>query len=135
MPFTVVTEADAGRLDKAGQAFIVHFGFIGTSRLTTDGATSTWTLEAHEPGPNENAPKPSDAIEWIGASMDALVVVIQHGQFDDALGFDVSDDGRAVKLQQTRLAESAGDSTKPFELQLRWRTTRVSQTRSLTCSV
>jgi hypothetical protein len=100
-PFAVVTEARFPDIARLGQQLLDTIGEVhGQSVLERSGNRITWKVAVeYDPGFERSD---SDAATDIPASLlddDVPVLFIRHGQFVDAVGFDISDDDRVAKLK------------------------------------
>ncbi len=98
-PFAVLTEARFPDIARVVQNYFDRAGMKVESTLRRDGTRTTWTLVLDMSDETESGG--SDASGSLDAMPDAElpIVVIQHGQFIDATGFDISDDGRLARPQ------------------------------------
>jgi len=119
-PFAVITEARFPDISQAFQRFFDQAGEIqGTSRLERHGDRTTWsmTIECDPDAPQTG----SDTSEGTPASLfddDQPVFFIRHGQFVEAVGFDISDDGRVATM--TKQDDHDWDKEPRLSLSLTW---------------
>jgi hypothetical protein len=108
-PYSVVTEGDFTGLDELGQRLITRYGFSGTSQVTRDGSTWTWTFELSDPKAGTSSDT-DDATNELGALFgDRLRVLLRDGRFVAATGFTMDADGRVAQLNADDKLE-AGDN-------------------------
>jgi hypothetical protein len=124
VPFSVLTDVDAGRIDVLGRQFALGLGNAGSSSvLTSDGTTWEWTWTLSESGAPSADRQGHEDVAALGDHLDSLVVMIEHGRFEDATGFDLSPDRRAAKLRDPddeRGTAKARDAAAPDVFRLRW---------------
>jgi hypothetical protein len=100
-PFAVLTEARFPDIAQAFQRFLDQAGEIhGTSRLERRGDRTTWSITIEY---DPDAPQTSGNSEAVPASLfddDQPTFFIRHGQFVEAVGFDITDDGRVATMKK-----------------------------------
>jgi hypothetical protein len=121
VPFIVVTDARAGRIDALGQRLITRLGLGGTSVLTRQGDVWQWTMTIRDPHA-ENGVSPSDDIQALMDGMNALKVVLVSGRFEDAAGFTISSDHRVATIEDLeKQANNHQDDDPTIVLRLKWK--------------
>ncbi len=104
-PFVVVTEA---RLPDIARAFQQLFDQIpqihGRSVLEKNGDRTTWTITV-ENDPNAETPEATGSGDADGVPASLLddeepMFYMRHGQFVDAVGFEITDDGRVARMKK-----------------------------------
>jgi hypothetical protein len=126
VPYSVLTESSAARIDVVGQRLLLGLSLSGTSTLTKNGSTWEWTLAVRKPSTDDNLREPDDDVSALIGELDSLSVMLTAGRFDEATGFTLSGDHRAAKI--VSLDEDPADSTNPaadaggLVFRLRWTT-------------
>ena len=121
VPFIVVTDAKAGRIDVLGQHLIMRLGLEGTSALTREDDAWQWTMTMRDPHAPSGV-QPSDDMQALLEGANALKVVLVAGRFEDASGFKISSDHRVATVED--LEKQAGnhqDDDPTIVLRLRWK--------------
>jgi hypothetical protein len=126
-PFAVLTEA---RFPDVAQIFQKLFDRIpelnGRSTLERDGNRTTWRITIEYDA--DAAQSESKEDETAGVLFDYFddrqpVCVMRHGQFVDAVGFDITDDGRVAKIKQ--MDDHDWDKDPTLVLSLTWVSTEA----------
>ena len=123
IPYSVLTESPALRIDVVGQRVLLGLSLSGTSTLTKNAGTWEWTLTIRKPSTDEQPNEDEDVSALIG-DLDTLTVILTAGRFDDATGFTLSADHRAAKIID--LDEAPSDDANPaaaagpLVFRLRW---------------
>jgi hypothetical protein len=126
VPYSVLTESPALRIDVVGQRILLGLSLSGTSTLTKNGGTWEWKLTVRKPSSDEHLREPDDDVSALIGDLDSLTVVLTAGRFDEATGFTLSGDHRAAKI--VNLDEEPSDEANPtaaagpMVLRLRWTT-------------
>ncbi len=100
-PFAVQTEARFPDIARAWQRVLDTLGLHGQSVLERNGARTTWKVVIDNDPDDDNAPPDGES----GADYAVLLgdagptVVLRHGQFVEAVGFDIADDGRVARMK------------------------------------
>jgi hypothetical protein len=120
VPYTVSTDAKAGRLDVLGQRLIMRLGLAGTSVLDRQADAWQWTFTVRDPHA-ENATAPvSEDLQTLMNGFEGLKVVLVSGRFEDAYGFTLSSDHRVAKIQKLDDQVNGHDDDPVVVLRLRW---------------
>jgi hypothetical protein len=129
-PFAVLTEArfpDVARLlqqlfDRAGE-------IRGQSVLERSGSRTTWKITVdYDPDAEQPAADNGDEFPTSLLGDDAPVLFMRHGQFVDAVGFEISDDGRVAKPKD--LSHRDWDKEPRLVLSLSWVAAETVTSRS-----
>ncbi len=103
-PFAVVTQARLPDIARAFQGLLDQIPEMhGRSVLERNGDRTTWTITLeYDADASEGTQPPGDdeaAAGWASLLDDKQpTFCMQHGQFVDAAGFEITDDGRVAKL-------------------------------------
>jgi len=120
VPFVVVTDAKAGRIDELGQRLIVRLGLEGTSVLVRQGDSWQWTMTMRDPHA-PNAPSPSDDMQALIDGMSDLKVVLVSGRFEEAAGFRIGSDRRVATMEDIdKQASNHQDDDPEIVVRLKW---------------
>jgi hypothetical protein len=121
VPFTVLTDVAASRIDVVGERIILYGGLAGTSVLTTSDGLWDWTLSLRDPQAS-GGPQVSDDVSDLLNGLDHLAVVLVDGVFVDAAGFTLSGDRRSARLHMDADGDAAPAADgAPMVWRLRWR--------------
>jgi len=121
VPFIVVTDAKAGRLDALGQRLITRLGLEGTSVLVRQGDVWQWTMTLRDPHA-PNGVSPSEDMQALADGMNSLKVVLVSGRFEDATGFTIGSDHRVATIEDLeKQASNHQDDDPTIVLRLRWK--------------
>jgi hypothetical protein len=127
-PFAVLTEARFPDIARVFQQILDGIGEVhGQSRLERNGDRTTWTITL-DYDPDFERPDSDDASD-IDSSLfadDGPVFFMRHGQFVDAVGFDITDDGRVAKL--TDLDDHDWNKDPHLVLSVSWAATEAAST-------
>jgi hypothetical protein len=117
-PFTILTEGQMPALDVLGRRFMATYGMTGTSLLTRDGEkwVWTWTIDSVPAEPASD----QDAAELTALLGDHLRVALRDGEFVEASGFSIEDDGRTAELKGD-VFDERGKDDPPRVLKLVWK--------------
>ncbi len=99
-PFAVVTEARFPDIARVFQQIADTIGEVhGHSRLERNGNRTTWTITLdYDPASERSDSDDASDADLSLFGDDGPVFFMRHGQFVDAVGFDITDDGRVAKL-------------------------------------
>jgi hypothetical protein len=117
-PFAVLTQARFENVAELWQQYFDGVGMAATSRLTSDGDRTTWTIvvdTAQENDPDD--PEVADSLESLLENEPTITLFMRHGEFVAATGFEIEDDGRVAVLED--LDEKA-DGKSTLVLSLTW---------------
>jgi hypothetical protein len=130
-PFAVRTEARFSDIARVWQDYFDRIGLQAQSSLQRSGNRTTWTLIVDMPEQREGPEVVADADEGLESliSGDAPPpFMMRHGQFVDAVGFDISDDGRVAKGKD--LSDRDWDKEPRLVLSLTWVAAETVTSRS-----
>ncbi len=120
VPFVVVTDAKAGRLDVVGRRIIAGVGLEGTSVLERTGDYWQWTMTVRDPRGGESK-EPGDDVGALIDGLGSLHVVLAAGHFEDTSGFALSNDRRVASMQDLEKQISNHEDDSPLiVLRLKW---------------
>jgi hypothetical protein len=129
-PFAVLTEARFPDVAGLLQQLFDRVGEIrGQSVLERSGSRTTWKItvdydpDAEQPGADNGDELPTSLL-----SGDPPVFFMRHGQFVDAVGFEISDDGRVAKPKD--LSDRDWDKEPRLVLSLTWVAAEAVTSRS-----
>ena len=131
-PFAVLTEARFPDIARVFQQVFDKTGELhGRSALERNGDRTTWkiTIEYDPDAPQADSDDGEDIVtSLLDFDGGQPVVLMQHGQFVDGVGFDVTDDGRVAKLQD--LDKHDWDKDPKLVLSLTWVAAEAGKARS-----
>jgi hypothetical protein len=120
-PFAVSTEARFADLGRLWQRYFDLAGVHATSRLLRDGNRTTWTLVVDSDQTTDTSgDKDSKSLSAMTEQEFAPVLMMRHGEFVDASGFIVDDDGRTAKLDTDALSKRDWEKEPRLVLSLTW---------------
>jgi hypothetical protein len=121
VPFIVVTDAKAGRIDALGQRIITRLGLAGTSVLVREGDFWQWTMTMRDPHAPDGV-SPTEDMQALMNGIGGLKVVLVSGRFDEAAGFTLGSDHRVATLEDPeKQAGNHQDDDPTIVLRLKWR--------------
>ncbi len=117
-PFAVLTEADFPDIARLVQECAAQMGVRLQSGITRNDRRVTWTIEfdASERADVEVPSNSSPVADLLPDESTALF--LRHGEFVEATGFTISDDGRVARLQD--LSNRDWDKEPRLHLSLSW---------------
>jgi hypothetical protein len=119
VPFSVVTDARASRIDQLGQALVSGLGVDGGSTLERSGDIYRWTLTMRDrPG---GAEEPDVDLGPMAGGLAHVKVVLESGRFESATGFTLSSDGRVAECTAFDDALNGDASPASVMLSLTWK--------------
>ena len=129
-PFAVLTEARFPDVAGLLQQLFDRVGEIrGQSKLERSGNRTTWRITVdYDPDLEEPESDDADASLLSLFGDDPPVFFMRHGQFVDAVGFEMSDDGRVAKLKE--LSDRNWDKEPHLVLSLSWVAAETVTSRS-----
>ncbi len=101
-PYTILSEARFDRVDRLADRLLAEFGVPGRVSLEQRGACSTLTLEI-DLSVVDNAPDPETPAVALVEELDAYKIVLTHGRFVAASGFDIIKGGTVAVLKDQDL--------------------------------
>jgi hypothetical protein len=105
-PFTVLTEAEFGRIDRLFERMLAECGVRGSATLRHEGTRTTLAVVIDTRGPSDA--DSSEALEALAEDVDHYRIVLTAGRFVSAAGFRLTDqDTAAVPLEMTDAEISA----------------------------
>lgn len=129
-PFAVRTEAQFSDIARVWQDYFDRIGLQARSTLQHAGDRTTWTLILDMPEQSEGPESVADADDleslWPGDAPPPFMM--RHGQFVDAVGFDISDDGRVARGKD--LSDWDWDKEPRLVLSLTWVAAEAVTSRS-----
>jgi hypothetical protein len=121
VPFIVVTDAKAGRIDALGQRLIARLGLEGTSVLVREGEFWQWTMTVRDPHAATGV-SPSEDMQALIDGVGNIKVALVTGRFEDAAGFTIASDHRVAKIADLeKQATNHQDDDPTIVLRLRWK--------------
>ena len=129
-PFAVQTEAQFSDIARIWHDYFDRIGIQAQSSLQRSGNRTTWTLIVDMPEQREGPEVVADADDleslWPGDAPPPFMM--RHGQFVDAVGFDISDDGRVARGKD--LSDRDWDKEPRLVLSLTWVAAEAVTSRS-----
>lgn len=124
-PFAVRTEARFPDIAEAFQRFFDQTGELhATSRLERHGDQTTWSITVeYDPDAPQADSQDSETVPASLLDDDEPVFFIRHGQFVEAVGFDISDDGRVATMKKQD--DHDWDKEPKLALSLTWTATEA----------
>lgn len=98
-PYTVQTDAKFSGLDEIGRRIIAAIGGMGTSIVTRESGTWEWKFVLHDPSAERSVAEPSEGVSALINDIEHLRIVLVSGRFEEADGFDLSDDRRVATIK------------------------------------
>ena len=126
-PFTVVTDARFPDVARLWQDYFDRMHVPATSRIERSGTRTTWTLVVTIGGDEPDA-SDEDGLGALIEGDDRPTFVIRHGEFVEAVGFAISDDGRVAKMDD--LEKRDWEKDPQLVLKLSWVGTEAASSRS-----
>ncbi len=120
-PYTVQTDAKFSGLDEIGRRIIAAIGGMGTSTITRENGGWEWKFTLRDPSADRSVSEPSEGVSAVINDIEHLRIVLVSGRFEEAEGFDLSDDRRVATLR-THDDRSHDQPDEPVvTLRLRWK--------------
>ena len=119
-PFAVLTEARFPDIGRVCQQIIDRIGEVrGQSLLERNGNRTTWKITLdYDPDFERTDSDETPDMDVALLGDDGPVLLMRHGQFVDAVGFDITDDGRVAKF--TDLDDHDWNKEPHLVLSLTW---------------
>jgi hypothetical protein len=120
-PYAVTTEARFSNVAAILQRIFDQFTQLrAQSVIATNGNKTTWKITVdYDPDAEQTEVGDGDGLPLSALSDDVPVIFIRHGQFVDAAGFDISDDGRVAK-PTNELENRDWDKDRHMVMSLSW---------------
>lgn len=119
-PYTVLTEARFARLDRAIDRFFLELGVPVQVVLQAGPGGGTLSVSLDLPVLDHDGPAPETSAAALLEDLDRYRLVLTHGRFTSARGFELTEGGRAARL--ATLTPKAGQAAGPSTFQLGWTT-------------
>ena len=119
-PYAVASEARFADIGRVCQQIIDSVGEVrGQSALERNGGRTTWKI-ALDYDPDVEQTDSGDASDALLSLLgdDSPALFMRHGQFVEAVGFDITDDGRVAKFSS--LTDHDWDKEPHLVLSLTW---------------
>jgi hypothetical protein len=113
-PYTVLTDARFERVDAVVEKLLSELQIPGKATLRRAGEEWTLTVEVDLSSVHED--DVDSPVAALVEELDRYRVVLTEGRFVAASGFEIEDDGAAVRLAPDRIP-----TDRPAELRLTWR--------------
>ncbi len=118
-PFAVLTEGDFSDIARLTTECLKRGGISAHSTLSRNGERNTWNVDIDLTDASTDADAESPSVADVLLD-ERTPLFLRHGQFTEAVGFDITDDGRVARLED--LSKHDWDKEPRLHLSLTWTT-------------